>query len=123
MKMTVPAAAAAVILSSLMATYAEARPITLREALAMGFEVKSTTFIAATDINRVMGSTEWKDDVLLTLQRGSQLAFCHMLASSTANIEGDADVIECSYTVDIPIEDPPPAEPAQSEQPPAATAQ
>ena len=63
------------------------------DLLSQGWSIVGTDVVAAPDIQRAMGSKEWKDDILLTLQGpNSDVAFCHFTLGSTANSEGMLEV-------------------------------
>jgi hypothetical protein len=107
-------AACAVMVSVLGLTAGSAigAPLTLRQLLAEGFEVKSTSVIPADVVKRAMNNDAWIDDVMLTLQRGQQIAFCHLGLVATANVEANVDTALCSNTLDPAFEAPAPAAPA-----------
>ena len=82
------------------AAMAEVR--TLRDLLADGFEIKGTSFIAADVLQRAIDPS-WQDGVLLTLQSGSQVAFCHGTLASTADAATFVE-LQCTVSIDaVPV--------------------
>jgi hypothetical protein len=55
----------------------------LRELLGQGYAIKELTVIPQEVVQRMAGDATWKDDLMVTLQRGSQVAFCHVVLSVT----------------------------------------
>jgi hypothetical protein len=50
--------------------------------LAGGFEIKSVVFMPE-DMARRAGGSTWTDGVVITLQKGATLAFCHFTVKAT----------------------------------------
>lgn len=73
----------------------EAHAAVVRDLLSQGFEVKSTVLIPQDVAQRGIGS-DWKDDLMLVLQKGTQLAFCHGVLSLATNAGNFDDTVDCS---------------------------
>ena len=56
----------------------------LGDLLKAGWIVVDTEVIDKDVINRTMSHTEWVDDLLITLQKDSGIAFCHIPLVSTS---------------------------------------
>lgn len=101
-------------------TPAMAETATLRSLLSEGFVVRSTNVISADVIQRAVNNAKWVDDYLMTLQRGNQIAFCHVALGATLDAATFVDQATCSYS-----SEPPPtgtAGPVPLAPPPAGTA-
>ncbi len=70
--------AAGGLASIALASSAYADTASLRTLLNEGFEIKSSNVISADVIQRAVNNSKWVDDYLVTLQRGNQIAFCHV---------------------------------------------
>jgi hypothetical protein len=70
----------------------------LRDLLDNGFQIRGTDVIAANVIQRAVNSSKWVDDYLMTLQRGNQIAFCHVALGATLDAGSFVDQATCSYS-------------------------
>ncbi len=81
---------ASLVFATLAMTYAAnaddaaaAKPIskTLGELLTEGYQVHSVTVIDQATAKRMSGSDAWQDDLMLTLVKGGDFAFCNFALS------------------------------------------
>jgi len=77
---------------------AMAETTTLRSLLGEGFVVRGTNVISADVIQRAVNNAKWVDDYLMTLQRGNQIAFCHVALGATLDAASFVDQATCSYS-------------------------
>ena len=99
MKMQALAAGGLASIAALAAaTPAMADTATLRTLLGQGFVVRGTDVISADVIQRAVNNAKWVDDYLMTLQRGSQIAFCHVALGATLDAASFVDQATCSYS-------------------------
>jgi hypothetical protein len=77
---------------------AVAETTTLRTLLSDGYVIRSTNVISADVIQRAVNNAKWVDDYLVTLQRGNQIAFCHVALGATLDAATFVDQATCSYS-------------------------
>jgi hypothetical protein len=70
----------------------------LRDLLDNGFQIRGTNVVAADVIQRAVNNSKWVDDYLMTLQRGNQIAFCHVALGATLDAASFVDQATCSYS-------------------------
>ena len=70
---------------------------TMEQLLGEGFEIKGQSVIPLGVAQRI-GDTTWQDGLLVTLQKGSVLAFCHYGLKSTRFPSGLTKINSCSTT-------------------------
>jgi hypothetical protein len=70
----------------------------LRDLLNEGYVIRSTNVINADVIQRAVNNAKWVDDYLVTLQRGNQIAFCHVALGATLDAATFVDQATCSYS-------------------------
>ena len=70
----------------------------LRDLLDSGFQIRGTNVISADIIQRAVNNSKWVDDYLMTLQRGNQVAFCHVALGATLDAASFVDQATCSYS-------------------------
>jgi hypothetical protein len=70
----------------------------LRDLLDNGFQIRGTDVITANVIQRAVNNSKWVDDYLMTLQRGNQIAFCHVALGATLDAASFVDQATCSYS-------------------------
>lgn len=76
----------------------------LRDLLGNGFQIRGTDVIAANIIQRAVNNSKWVDDYLMTLQRGNQIAFCHVALGATLDAASFVDQATCSYSSSPAVE-------------------
>lgn len=104
MKMQTLAAGGLASIAALAAgTPAMAETTTLRSLLGEGFVVRGTNVISADVIQRAVNNAKWVDDYLMTLQRGNQIAFCHVALGATLDAATFVDQATCSYSAEPPL--------------------
>lgn len=54
---------------------------TMSQLLADGFTIQSVTVIDEQTARRMSGDASWKDDLMFTLVKGGDFAFCHYALS------------------------------------------
>ena len=90
--------AAGGLASIALASTAYADTASLRTLLNEGFEIKSSNVISADVIQRAVNNSKWVDDYLVTLQRGNQIAFCHVALDATVDAAMFVDEASCTYS-------------------------
>jgi hypothetical protein len=99
MRTTAPARGGLAVVAALaVAGPAFAETARLRDLLDNGFQIRGTDVIAANVIQRAVNNSKWVDDYLMTLQRGNQLAFCHVALGATLDAASFVDQATCSYS-------------------------
>src|ERR1700710_2793312 len=97
--------ASAVLLSTsavmLAAGAAKAEEQPMRQLLAHGYTIVGTAIVPSDFSQRAMGSEGWKDELLITLQRGDSVAFCHTLFAATVDNDAVLDV-SCFVPAGLP---------------------
>lgn len=58
---------------------------TVSELLTEGYQIHSVTIIDQATAKRMSGNDSWQDDIMLTLTKGTDFAFCHSALSVTTN--------------------------------------
>jgi hypothetical protein len=76
---------------ALAATSAMAEDKKLGELLDEGYTIQAVTTIDEDMAKRMAGSDSWKDDLMITMQRGSEVAFCHFVLGITTTGDGFKD--------------------------------
>lgn len=69
----------------------------MRDLLGQGFQVRAVSVISEAVARRMADNSKWADDLMITLQKGTQLAFCHAalgmtLTQGTAFLDGPCSV-------------------------------
>jgi hypothetical protein len=90
MKRMLPTAAVLGLVLAAPVAAQQPESLTMRQALAGGFEIKSVTFMPE-DMARRAGGSNWTDGVVITLQKGTMLAFCHFTVKAT--LSSDAQML------------------------------
>mgnify|MGYP001602632262 CR=1 FL=1 len=80
-----------------------AETASLRALLSDGYVIRSTNVINADVIQRAVNNAKWVDDYLMTLQRGNQIAFCHVALGATLDAATFVDQATCSYSAEPPL--------------------
>lgn len=75
---------AAAVLAGLASGNALGGSVPLGDLLADGWQVVDTEVVSKDIAVRAMGNADWADDVLITLQKGAGLAFCHVTLLGTS---------------------------------------
>ena len=71
--------------------------VSMRQLLRDGFQIRSENVIAE-DISRRIGDQNWTDGLLVTLQKGTAIAFCHYTLKSTLNATELIDHLACNLS-------------------------
>jgi len=79
-------AASALLVATPLAAMAD-EGVKFGELLKRGYEVKTTNLLPEEVAKRV-GGADWKDGVMLVLQKGDSVAFCHFTLRGTINPDG-----------------------------------
>ena len=98
--------AAAALAAGMMTGSAFAENVAMGALLADGWQVVDTEVVSKEIVVRAMGNADWTDDVLITLQKGAGLAFCHVSLLGTVS---DANLLTYNcHTLPAAPSPPPP---------------